>query len=372
METSYTILLCVLGLAFVTTLTAVMVLTMFYLRKRRSRSTELEELLMEPFAKLEHKASFNSFNVHRQSNISIAETEAEVFNEKHDGTSRMTQITVSLFHIPNDERLVLDVWSVVDAPSDFSTGYVEAQLFPSDFEAGQFRTNVRESVDDVIIFNESFILPDVTSDVLTRVHLKLFLYACDGVAQPQCVGHVVFSLRDIQWNPLGKTQFQKELIKHKTQESLPTIKDEEPPTSSRDKGELYVSLRYQKRSGRINVVVLKAENIQKGKMLQHDPYVKIKFLYQGDVIEKRQTKARKRTSHPCWNQPFVFDVDDEKGLDNYELVFLIRRRDLISPRSSLGFIRIGAQVGGGGQSHWYAMMAKGNLMRQVARCHKIQ
>ena len=117
--------------------------------------------------------------------------------------------------MPNDERLVLDVWSVVDAPSDFSTGYVEAQLFPSDFEAGQFRTNVRESVDDVIIFNESFLIPDVTTDVLTRVHLKLFLYSArqDGLAQPQCVGHMVFSLRDIQWNPLGKTQFQKELIK---------------------------------------------------------------------------------------------------------------------------------------------------------------
>ena len=100
--------------------------------------------------------------------------------------------------------------------------------------------------------------------------------------------------------------------------------------------------------------------------------MKIKLLYQGDVTDKKQTKARRRTSNPCWNQPFVFNIDEEKGLDNYELVFLLRRRDLISPHSSLGFVRIGAQVGGGGQSHWYAMMAKGNLMRQVARCHKIQ
>jgi hypothetical protein len=47
--------------------------------------------------------------------------------------------------------------------------------------------------------------------------------------------------------------------------------DEESPVSSpskADKGELYISLRYQRKSGRINVVVLKGENIQRGKVLQ--------------------------------------------------------------------------------------------------------
>lgn len=215
---AFTILLSILALAFVTALAAAVILV-FYLARRKklsgspdNASFNEDAFLMEPFAKLEHKTNINGFYNHRYSDISIAETEEDLLDER---TSRLTQITFSLFHLPNDEQLVLDVWSVVDAPSDFSTGYVEAQLFPSDFEAGQFRTNVREGVDDVIIFNESFLIPDVTTDVLTRVHLKLFLYsACqDGLAQPQCVGHMVFSLRDIQWNPLGKTQFQKELIK---------------------------------------------------------------------------------------------------------------------------------------------------------------
>ena len=47
--------------------------------------------------------------------------------------------------------------------------------------------------------------------------------------------------------------------------------DEESPASSpskADKGELYISLRYQRKSGRINVVVLKGENIQRGNVLQ--------------------------------------------------------------------------------------------------------
>ena len=49
--------------------------------------------------------------------------------------------------------------------------------------------------------------------------------------------------------------------------------DEESPCSSpsrvlAEKGELYISLRYQSKSGRINVVVLKGENIQRGKVLQ--------------------------------------------------------------------------------------------------------
>ena len=49
--------------------------------------------------------------------------------------------------------------------------------------------------------------------------------------------------------------------------------DEESPCSSPsrapgDKGELYISLRYQSKSGRINVVVLKGENFQRGKVLK--------------------------------------------------------------------------------------------------------
>ena len=103
-----------------------------------------------------------------------------------------------------------------------------------------------------------------------------------------------------------------------------------------------------------------------------DPYVKIKLLLMGEVIDKKQTKSQRRNSSSCWNEPFVFNIDEEKGLNNYELIFLVRRRDILSPHSTVGVVRIGAQVGGAGQSHWYAMMAKGNLMRQVARRHKIK
>lgn len=374
----YTTLVCALGLAFGTVLVVVIILAI-HLRRRHSRGGPLknEEILAEsePLAGTPKKPSLSKLNQKRLLDLFGLEAEAQeddVFEE--EATTKFSHINFSLFHIPNDERLVLDVWSVFDTPVDFVTGYIEAQLFPSDFEAGQFRTNVRKSVDNVVIFNESFVIPDVSSEVLTRVYLKLFLYARIGYAQKKCVGHAVFSLREIQWNPLGKTQFKQKLIKHKTNESPPAITDEESssPSPSREKGELYISLRYQQKSSRINVVVLKAKNIQKAKVLQNDPYVKIKLLYQGEVIDKKQTKSRSPSATPCWNQPFVFNVDEEKGLNNYELIFLLRRRDLISPHSSLGLVRIGAQVGGAGQSHWYAMMAKGNLMRQVARCHKIK
>ena len=191
---------------------AAVIILAIHLRRRQLRDqiVEGDKLLPEPITRPSSKPSFSRFYRQRLSEFSIPETEEdEVFEE---GTFNASQVTLSLFHIPNDERLVLDIWSVAQAPGDLVTGYVEAQLFPSDFEAGQFRTNVRESVDNVVIFNESFVIPDVSSEVLTRVYLKLFLFACEGVKEPQCVGHAVFSLRNIQWSPEGKTQFKKELI----------------------------------------------------------------------------------------------------------------------------------------------------------------
>lgn len=134
-----------------------------------------------------------------------------VFDEQEKQSTNASKITFSLFHQPSDDLLLLDVWSVTDTPPDFIRGYIEAQLFPSDFEPGQFRTNVREYAQNAVVFNESFGIPNVSSEMLGKVYLKFFLYKTYGVYRPKCVGHTVFALNDIPWNPIGKTQFKQEL-----------------------------------------------------------------------------------------------------------------------------------------------------------------
>ncbi|XP_028406848.1 synaptotagmin-7-like [Dendronephthya gigantea] len=378
----YTVLVFVLAVIFSFVLALTIVLAILLRRRYFYQLKHISET--EPFTPQLPRRSVTKQREKRPVSYAkepLDEGPDNVFEEQgqEQQSTNSSQITFSLFHQPSDDLLVLDVWSVTDTPPDFVRGYIEAQLFPSDFEPGQFRTNVREYAENGVAFNESFGIPNVSSEMLEKVYLKFFLYKTYGVYQPKCVGHTVFALNDIPWNPIGKTQFKQELRHHQMSDSpstpVITTDDESPcssPSRKRDKGELYVSLRYQKKSGRINVVVLKAENIERGSVLQSDPYVKIKLLYQGEVIDKKQTKSQRRNSSPCWNEPFVFNVDEEKGLSNYELIFLVRRRDLLSPHSTMGCVRIGAQVGGAGQSHWYAMLAKGNLMRQVARRHRIK
>ena len=374
----YTTLVCVLAVIFTIVLSLVVILAI-QLRRRYFEQVTKKSVIDKPFTPQERE-SLTNLQLKRLASVSeeLQEGLDNVFEEQEISTIDASRVSFSLYHNPGEDILVLDIWSVSDTPSDFIKGYVEAQLFPSDFETGQFHTSVREPQENIVVFNESFGIPNVSSDMIANVYLKLFLFETYGLITPKCVGHTVFSLNDVPWNPFGKTQFKQELRRHEMGESPPTpamTTDEESPVSSPSragKGELYISLRYQRKSGRINVVVLKGENIQRGNVLQSDPYVKIKLLYLGEVIEKKHTKSQRRNSTPCWNEPFVFNIDEEKGLNNYELIFLVRRRDLLSPHSTLGVVRIGAQVGGAGQSHWYAMMAKGNLMRQVARRHRIQ
>ena len=270
----YTTLVCVLAVIFTIVLSLVVILAI-QLRRRYFEQLTKKSVIDEPFTPQERE-SLTKQQLKRLASVSeeLEKGRDNVFEEQEISTIDASQVSFSLYHNPGEDILVLDIWSVSDTPPDFIKGYVEAQLFPSDFEAGQFHTSVREPQENIVVFNESFGIPNVSSDMIANVYLKLFLFKTYGVITPKCVGHTVFALNDVPWNPFGKTQFKQELRRHEMVESPSTpamTTDEESPVSSpsrANKGELYISLRYQRKSGRINVVVLKGENIQRGNVLQ--------------------------------------------------------------------------------------------------------
>ena len=207
----YTTLVCVLALIFTTALSLVIFLAV-QLRRRHFHQIN-KPSVDEPFTPQERE-SLTKLQQRRLASVSeeLEEGPDNVFEEQEQLLNTDTsQIAFSLYHNPDEDVLVLDIWSVSDTPSDFIKGYVEAQLFPSDFEAGKFSTNVREPLDNCVIFNESFGIPNVSSDMIANVYLKLFLFKTYGVITPKCVGHTVFALNDVPWNPFGKTQFRQEL-----------------------------------------------------------------------------------------------------------------------------------------------------------------
>jgi hypothetical protein len=181
-------------------------------RRRYFEQLKKNASIDEPFTPQERE----SLTKHQRKRLASVSEELEeevdnVFEEQEISTINASQVSFSLYHNPGEDILVLDIWSVSDAPPDFIKGYVEAQLFPSDYEAGRFHTNVREPQDNMVVFNESFGIPNVSSDMISNAYLKLFLFKTYGVTTPKCVGHTVFALNDVPWNPFGKTQFKQQL-----------------------------------------------------------------------------------------------------------------------------------------------------------------
>lgn len=204
--------MCVLALIFSFALSLVIILAI-QLRRRYFKQLKSASKKDKPFTPQERESLTKQQSKRLDSVLEeLGEGPDNVFEEQEKLSSlNASQISFSLYHNPSEDVLVLDIWSVSDTPADFIKGYIEAQLFPSDFEAGQFRTNVRECLDNAVIFNESFGIPNVSSEMIDNVYLKLFLYKTFGVYQPKCVGHTVFALNDVPWNPFGKTQFTHEL-----------------------------------------------------------------------------------------------------------------------------------------------------------------
>ena len=140
----------------------------------------------------------------------------------------------------------------------------------------------------------------------------------------------------------------------------------------KDKGELSLSLRYQRGSKKISVIVLKATNLRKPKkFMTNDPYITIKLLYNDELVLKKKTKSKKGTSSPCWNEPFAFDLE-QNDLAKYLIIFTIKSKDIFSTDTKLGTIGIGALAESTGREHWNeSVCSKNNTMRQVTMTHKL-
>ena len=98
-----------------------------------------------------------------------------------------------------------------------------------------------------------------------------------------------------------------------------------------------------------------------------DPYVLVKLLKDGQVIEKKRTQVPcKGSLDPVWNEPFVFDwKNGNSETTGYKFVFEIKSSDMVMPDTSLGTVEICQHT----SEHWKEMMEKKNYAR--AMCHNI-
>jgi hypothetical protein len=97
-----------------------------------------------------------------------------------------------------------------------------------------------------------------------------------------------------------------------------------------------------------------------------DPYVVVKLLKNGQMMEKKRTQPCKGSLDPVWNEPFVFDwKNGNTQTSGYKFVFEIKNSDVVMPDTSVGVVEIHQET----SEHWKEMMEKKNYAR--AMCHNI-
>ncbi|XP_046856769.1 tetratricopeptide repeat protein 37-like [Xenia sp. Carnegie-2017] len=213
-----------------------------------------------------------------------------------------------------------------------------------------------------VIFNQQFKFESLQSDKLSDLSLRLSLCSYDRFSRVQSFGEFIVDLSDINIDELRPLVLKKNMLQINSSTE----------TEEKDGGELSLSLRYQRGTKRISVIVLKATNLRKPrKFVTNDFYISIKLLHNDELVVKRKTRTRKGSFSACWNQPYAFDLEED-DLDNYMLIFTVKAKDIFASATKLGVVHIGAHAQSSGEEHWReSVCCKNNTMRQVTRTHKL-
>jgi len=106
----------------------------------------------------------------------------------------------------------------------------------------------------------------------------------------------------------------------------------------------------------------KKEDIHVQDALRHvlcfsDPYVKIWLLYEDKKVEKQKTQTKQRTTEPCFNESFVFNVSYDR-IRRTALSISVMDRDHIGPNEKIGGVIVGSRSGPNETKHWNEMLAR--------------
>lgn len=271
------------------------------------------------------------------------------------------------FHQESLDVVIINITGPPKQKSGSKGLFIIAQLFVTN-ENGEdedFNTMNKTEVKNYssnMLFNEEFKFEALQSYQLQAISIRLSLCSHDRFSRVQSLGEFIVNLNEVTFDPAQPLVLQRRLSQINSQVT----------TEEKDKGELSLSLRYQRGSKKISVIVLKATNLKKPKkFMTNDPYITIKLLYNDELVVKKKTKSKKGSSSPCWNEPFAFDLD-QNDLTKYMLIFTMKCKDIFSSVTKLGVVRIGAMAESTGKDHWNdSVCSKNNTMRQVTMTHKL-
>ncbi|XP_060933254.1 synaptotagmin VIII [Limanda limanda] len=203
------------------------------------------------------------------------------------------------------------------------------------------------------IFNEQFSFQISKSSLLkSTAVMKVFDF--NRFTKHNIIGELRVELCDVDWNHV-----------------IEEWKDLGEPAKfeGEELGEICFSLRYVPTAGKLNVVILEAQNLKSmdpGGF--SDPYVKLQLALDKRKWKKKKTHVRKKTLNPYYNESFTFDVTFEQ-IQRVNLVISLWDHDAVSRNDAMGKIFLGCDATGNQLRHWADMLS--NPRRPVAQWHSL-
>ncbi|XP_048583829.1 synaptotagmin-1 isoform X2 [Nematostella vectensis] len=283
-------------------------------------------------------------------------------NEKH--TSGLGRLRFALNYNATKTELQVTIIKASDLfVHDNKEGinpYVKISLLPQKF-CWQKTRIVEDSPDAV--FNESFVISGFSKERIREYKLSFCVvnyheYFKERYAD-DVIGEIHFPLSEL------KVPDDKSTV------SLTRWTELRPVASSKsdpvDLGEVCVSLCFRPFSGRLIVTVTKIQGLSKVAVERTDPYIKLSLYCDGVRLSKANTRVKRRTLNPIYNEKFNFNVTADQISHTTVALRVANHREAHAP--SLGLVLLGYNSRGSGQEQWHGMLESPS--RHIEKWHKI-
>lgn len=214
------------------------------------------------------------------------------------------------------------------------------------------------------IFNENFSFEIQKSDLNDKT-IELNFFDFDQYSRDELTGSVSQKLSEIELKE-GKVDLWRRITLAR------------PDTSETPEiyGDILLRLGYLPSAEKLTVVLLKARNLKcfnEGEELkQPDPYIRVAILHDGQLLKKKKTSTKRKTSNPTYNQAINFAVPLDV-LPRVEIQFHIVHDTGVklqrgSRKETIGYLEIGPHSTGDEYDHWVDLMSK----KPQARWHRLK
>lgn len=138
---------------------------------------------------------------------------------KSDSCYHVCQIQLTVFYNYYLSKLTVQIVCASKLPSTFGLNYgsyIEAELLPS---SAKYTTNLQFQTNNPV-FDESAEFPDIPSDELLNMTLKLRLYTVDRFSHGTLLGQVTVALAELDLNPEKPTTMWRPIVPNDQQVSI--------------------------------------------------------------------------------------------------------------------------------------------------------